>query len=93
MKEDEFRLEKQAEITALAAEFSRELERVCVDLRAAIPRLEGTDAPLERQVSDDDFEVTLTINVSRIVETLRRLPDSAGTEVFVAAYNARWSDS
>jgi len=92
MEEDDFALEKQAEITALAAEFSRELERVGVDLRVAMPQLDGADAPIERDVSDDEVEVTLTINVSRIVETLRRLPASAGTEAFIAAYNARWSD-
>ena len=67
MAEDDLTLEKQAEITALEAEFSRELERVGVDLRAAVPRLQGTDAPIERQVSDDELEVTLTISVSRIV--------------------------
>jgi hypothetical protein len=44
---------------------------------------------VERQISEDEVEVGFTIDASGIVETLRSLPDGAGTDAFVAAYNAR----
>jgi hypothetical protein len=73
---------------ALGAEFLQQLTRVGVDLAAAFPRLRGIAPPIERQISEDEDEVTLTVDVSGIVEILRTLPDGAGTDAFVAAYNA-----
>ena len=92
MEESELTPEKEAELDALAAEFERQIERVAVDLQAAFPQMREFAPPVERRITDDEFEVSLTIDVSGIVETLRGLPDGAGTAAFVAAYNARQRD-
>ena len=89
MEEQSLTPEQEAEFEALGAEFMQQLERVGVDLQQASPRLREVAPPVERPISEDEFEVMLTIDVSGIVETLRGLPDGAGTEAFVAAYNAR----
>jgi hypothetical protein len=81
--------EQQARTTALEAEFEQQLERVGVDMRVAHSQLRATTPPVERRISNDRSEVTFTIDASGIVETLRQLPDRAGTDAFVAAYNAR----
>jgi hypothetical protein len=81
--------EQQAAAEAVGREFLRQLERVGVNMQAAFPRLREIAPPVERQISEDEFEVGFTIDASGIVETLRGLPDGAGTDAFVAAYNAR----
>lgn len=82
--------EQEATAEAMGREFLQQLERVGVDMQAAFPRLREIAPPLERQISDDEVEVSFTIDASGIVETLRGLPDGAGTDAFVAAYNARY---
>jgi uncharacterized protein YdiU (UPF0061 family) len=93
MDEQQLTPEQEAAAEALVAEFMRQLERVGVDMPTASPQLREIAPPVERQISDDEYEVMLTVDVSGIVNTLRRLPDRAGTDAFVAAYNARSHDS
>jgi hypothetical protein len=81
--------EQEAQAAALTAEFIRQIERVGVDMPAAFPQLRESAPPVERYLSDDEVEVSITIDASGIVRTLRTLPDGAGTDAFVAAYNAR----
>jgi hypothetical protein len=81
--------EQEAQAAALTEEFIRQIERVGVDMPAAFPQLRESAPPVERYLSDDEVEVSITIDASGIVRTLRTLPDGAGTHAFVAAYNAR----
>jgi hypothetical protein len=81
--------EQEAAGEALAREFMQQLERVGVDMPAAFPRLREIAPRVERQISEVEFEESFTIDASGIVEALRGLPDCAGTDAFVAAYNAR----
>jgi hypothetical protein len=81
--------EQEAQAAALTEEFIRQIERVGVDMPAAFPQLRESAPPVERYLSDDEVEVIITIDASGIVRTLRTLPDGAGTDAFVAAYNAR----
>jgi hypothetical protein len=74
---------------ALVADFEREIARVRVNLRKASPKMREFEPPIERENPDGSIDVTLTIDVSGIIETLRTLPNGAGTAAFVAAYNAR----
>jgi hypothetical protein len=74
---------------ALVSEFMRHVERVGVEMPTASLQLREIAPPAERQIADDEHEVTHTIDVTGIVETLRELSDGAGTAAFVAAYNAR----
>jgi hypothetical protein len=89
MDEQELSPEQQAEIEAMNAEFMRQVERVDVDMEEAHPQLRELVPAVERRISDDEFEVMLTVDFSGILETLQGLPDGAGTAAFVAAYNAR----
>lgn len=93
MEEQQLTPEQATAVEALVAEFMRQLERVGVDMPMASPRLREIAPPVERQISDNEHEVMHTVDVSGIVDTLRGLPDGAGTQAFVAAYNARWHDS
>jgi hypothetical protein len=77
---------------ALFREFERQIARVGVDPQKAFPRLHEIEAPVIRRLSDDTWEESLTIDASGIVETLRALPDNAGTTAFVEAYNATHVD-
>lgn len=81
--------EQEAATETLVREFMQQLKRVAVDMQAAFPRLREIAPPVERQISDDEVEVGFTVDASGIMETLRGLPDGAGTDAFVAAYNAR----
>jgi len=89
MEEQPLNPQQEVAGEALGAEFARQLERVGVDMRTARPQLREIAPPVERQISDDEYEVTLTVDVSGIIDTLRRLPTGAGMDAFVAAYNAR----
>lgn len=81
--------EQEREIEALQAELAHHLPRTGVDLSGIGPRLHQSHPAVERRTSDDEFELALTIDLSAIVNTLQQLPDGAGTEAFVAAYNQR----
>jgi hypothetical protein len=92
MDEDDLSPEQRRHLEALHAEFTQQLARVGVDLRAASPHMHETAPPVRHEVSTDDssdtFTMTFTLDVSGIVDTLRQLPDDAGTSAFIAAYNA-----
>lgn len=75
---------------ALTAEFLAQLARVGVDMRAASPRMHEIGPSRETENEDGTTEVVFTIDASGIVDTLRKLPDRAGTDAFVRAYNARF---
>ena len=89
MEDSQLTPKQEASAEVLVAEFMRQLQRVAVDMPTASPQLREIAPPVERQISDDEYEVTHTVDVSGIVDTLRGLPDGAGTTAFVAAYNAR----
>ena len=89
IREEDLTPEQRAELEALVQEWDHHLLRVGVDMEAAGPRLRELVPPEEHQISDAETEVTLALDVSGIVETLRGLPDGAGTERFVDAYNRR----
>jgi hypothetical protein len=89
MEQEPLTPEQEAAAEALGREFFHQVARVAVDMQAAFPRLREIAPPVERQISEDEVEVGFTIDASGIVETLRSLPDGAGTDAFVAAYNAR----
>ncbi|MEP6620951.1 MAG: hypothetical protein ABJE47_16620 [bacterium] len=86
MEAHQLSADQRARIDALQADCERQLARVQVDRRVAIPQLHN-HGPVERRHSDEDVEIVLTFDMSGIVETLRRLPDGAGTSAFVSAYN------
>jgi hypothetical protein len=77
---------------ALTAEFLAQVARVRVDMRAASPRMHEIVSPRETDNDDGTTDVVFTVDVSGIVEALRKLPDGAGTDAFVRAYNARFPD-
>jgi hypothetical protein len=83
---------RSADPEALFAEFERHIARVGVDAPLAFSQLNQIAAPATRLLPDGSHEESFTIDASGIVETLRALPDNAGTAVFVAAYNAAHPD-
>lgn len=91
MEWDNLSPEQRRHLEADHADFERQLVRTGVDLRAASPQLNEIEAPRRRDVAGVDgvetFLEEFTIDFSGILETLRRLPDGAGTSAFVAAYN------
>ncbi|HYW31195.1 MAG TPA: hypothetical protein VE869_06770 [Gemmatimonas sp.] len=87
MDEIDYTAEQRAEIEAFELEFERQLQRVGVDLQEAMLQLHHPIPPVERFISDDETELTLSIDISGIMHTLRSLPDGAGSAAFVAAYN------
>ena len=89
MSDDELTPSQRAEIEELNEAWDHHVARAEVDMRVAMPRLREVVPPTERHISDTEFEVSHTIDLSGIVETLRSLPDRAGTDAFVDAYNRR----
>ena len=81
--------EQQREIESLETELGQQLARTKVDMPGVGAHLFESQPGVERQISDDESEVELTIDLSAIVETLRNLPDGAGNDAFIAAYDAR----
>jgi hypothetical protein len=77
---------------ARIADFFAQIARVGVDMRAASPRMHERVPCRETQNEDGTTDVVFTIDASGIVETLRKLPDGAGTDAFARAYNARFPD-
>lgn len=72
--------DQQAQIKALEVELAQQSARVGVDLQGIGARLRESQPGVDRRISDDAVEVALTIDVSKIVDTRRRLPDAAGTD-------------
>ncbi|MES2525235.1 MAG: hypothetical protein V4617_21270 [Gemmatimonadota bacterium] len=87
MDDIEYTAEQRAEIEAFELEFERQVRRVGVDLQEAMPQLHHSVPPVERYISDEETELTLSIDISGIMHTLRSLPDGAGSDAFVKAYN------
>ena len=89
IRDDDLTPEQHAEIEGLMLEWDAELGRVGVDMDVARPKLREIAPQVEREVSETETDVLFTLDVSGIIHTLRSLPDGAGTERFVAAYNSR----
>lgn len=89
MPGDELSAEQEAEIARVAAEVVREADRVGLDWEAAQERMRALTRE-QVQVSEDGAtaEVTIELDLTLLLETLRQLPDDAGTERFLAAYAA-----
>jgi hypothetical protein len=96
MDEDDLSPEQRTHFQALHAEFTQQLTRVDVNLRAASPHMNETAPAVREALSADDsseaFAMTFMLDVSGIIDTLRQLPDNAGTSQFIAAYNAGHPD-
>lgn len=100
MEWEELSPEQQRQLEADHADFERQLVRTAVDLRAASAHMHEIEEPRRREVDEDEdededterFIMELTIDFTGILETLRRLPDGAGTSAFVAEYNATHRD-
>ncbi len=97
MSGDERSPERQRSVEALVAEFEAQASRVGVDLREGMSQLNERFASIRSDITVDDegsesYTESFTIDVSGIVDTLRRLPDGAGTSAFVAAYNREHPD-
>ena len=93
MREEELSPEQRRNVEALMADLEAQIARVRVDLRAAMQEMNETEAPQRSDVDGDGFYTeSFTIDLTGIVETLRGLPDGAGTSAFVAAYNRTHSD-
>lgn len=78
-----------SEVTRLTADFDREAARVGVDWDASAERMREI-AEKHEVVSEDGetMEVTFTMDFTGLVETLKRLPDGAGTAAFLDAFEA-----
>ena len=86
--DEELTPEQEAEIERLAAEVEREAARVGVDWEAAAAHVRELAAQELTPTGDDTFEVVLSLDMTTLLETLRQLPDGAGTERFLAAFDA-----
>jgi hypothetical protein len=93
MRDNELSPEQEAELEQLASEAIREAERVGVDWDVAAERMRAL-ASEKWSESEDGMsgELTLELDLSLLLRTLRRLPDGAGTERFLAAYEAADAD-
>ena len=92
MTEYEVTPEQNAELQASMAALTRQLDRVDVSLQEASPHLREAAPRSERRLSDREVELTLSVDVTGMLETLRELPQGAGTSAFVNAYNSRYQD-
>ena len=63
--------EQEREIDGLQTELAQQIARTNVDLQGIGPRLRESQPRVERQISDDQYEVELTIDLSAIVATLQ----------------------
>ena len=93
MPDNELTPEQEAELEQLAAETIREAERVGVDWDAAAERMRTLASETWDAIEDGSSgELTLDLDLSLLLRTLQRLPNDAGTERFLAAYEAAQSD-
>jgi hypothetical protein len=89
IRDEEMTPEQHAEIEGMMLEWEAQITRVGVDMDAARPMLREIAPPVEHEISETETEETFTLDLSGIIDTLRSLPDGAGTDRFIAAYNAR----
>jgi hypothetical protein len=92
MTEYELTPEQNAELQASMAELARQLDRVDVSLQEASPHLREAAPRSERQISDREVALTLSVDVTGMLDALRALPKGAGTVAFVNAYNNRFEE-
>lgn len=93
MPDHELTPEQAAELEQLAAETVREAERVGVDWDSAAERMRALAAETwEASEDGTGGELTLDLDLSLLLRTLQGLPDNAGTERFLDAYEAAQSD-
>lgn len=85
--------DQEARIAALVAELEEQIARAGVDMPAASLELDEIDPPTVRQISETEHIESHSVDLLGILDTLRSLPDNAGTAAFVAAYGARLLDS
>jgi hypothetical protein len=94
MPNHELSPEQEAELEQLAAETVREARRVGVDWDAAAERMRAlASEQWDASKNGTGGELTLDLDLSLLLQTLQRLPNDAGTERFLAAYEAAQSDS
>ena len=92
MSDDELSPEQAAELERLAAEAVREAARVGVDWDAAAERMRALAEQAWVPSADGTAgELTLGLDLTVLLRTLQRLPDGAGTERFLADYEAAQS--
>lgn len=88
MSDDGLTPEQRREVDALNEELHAHVSRVGLDLRTALRGINEVYPPERRDdASGESYTMAFTIDFSGIVETLRNLPDGAGTTAFIAAYN------
>ena len=88
MPHDELSPEQEAEVERLAGEAVQEAARVGVDWEAAAARMRAL-AEQERAAAEGAAETrTLRLDMAALLAVLRRLPDGAGTERFLAEFAA-----
>ena len=91
MSEEELPPEQRLDIEALIADLEAQSARVGADIRTAMRSINEVEAPQRSAIESDEngesYTESFTIDVTGILETLRALPDGAGTSAFVAAYN------
>jgi hypothetical protein len=89
MPDDELSPEQEAELEQLAEEAVREAVRVGVDWDVAAERMRALALQDWAPAGDGTTEeITLGLDLTLLLRTLRRLPDGAGTERFLAEYEA-----
>jgi hypothetical protein len=96
MSDEELSPEQRLDIEALMADLEAQSARVGADLRTAMRTMNEIEAPRRSPIESDDsgesFTESFTIDVTGILETLRALPDGAGTPALVWAYNRTHPD-
>ena len=96
MNEEELSPERRRDVETMMADLIAHSTRAGVDIRAAMQSMNEIEAPrrsaIESDESGESFTESFTIDVTGILETLRGLPDGAGTPAFVAAYNRTHPD-
>ena len=89
MSSDELSPDEEAELERLAQEVVDEAARVGVDWEAARERMRALAESTWTESGDDaPAELTVGLDMTLLLDTLRRLPDGAGTARFLAAYEA-----
>ena len=89
MPDDELSPEQEAELERVAEEAVREAARVGVDWDVAAERMRELALRDWAPAADGTTEeITLGLDLTLLVRTLQGLPDGAGTERFLAAYEA-----
>ena len=71
------------------SDLQHEIDRGKVDMHRARVRLREIELPHGRPISPNVHEEVHTIELLLLMETLRALPDGAGTSAFLSAYAER----